>query len=73
MKYLKYFKTDVDRQNYFNSDEFVTPNVFYVEDADIVYYKPYVEQETDDSIITPLITLSSINSISTLCSPLDSK
>lgn len=41
MKYLKYFKTDVDYQNYFNSDDFVTPNVSYVEDTNIVYYKPY--------------------------------
>ena len=40
MKYLKYFKTDVDRQNYFSSDKFVTPNVSYAEDADIVYFKP---------------------------------
>ena len=47
MKYLKYFKTDVDCQNYFSSDKFVTPNVSYAEDADIVYFKPY----TDDLII----------------------
>ena len=40
MKYLKYFKTDADYQNYFNSDDFVTPNVSYVEDADVVYYNP---------------------------------
>ena len=40
MKYLKYFKTDVDCQNYFNSDDFVTPNVSYAEDADVMYYKP---------------------------------
>ena len=40
MKYLKYFKTDVDCQNYFNSDDFVTPNVSYAEDANIMYYKP---------------------------------
>ena len=40
MKYLKYFKTDVDYQNYFNSDDFVTPNVSYVEDTNIVYYNP---------------------------------
>ena len=40
MKYLKYFKTDADYQNYFNSDDFVTPNVSYVEDTNIVYYKP---------------------------------
>ena len=40
MKYLKYFKTDADCQNYFSSDEFVTPNVSYVEDADAVYFKP---------------------------------
>ena len=40
MKYLKYFKTDADYQNYFNSDGFVTPNVSYVEDADVVYYNP---------------------------------
>ena len=41
MKYLKYFKTDVDRQNYFSSDDFVTPNVSYAEDTNIVYYSPY--------------------------------
>ena len=47
MKYLKYFKTDVDCQNYFNSDEFVTPNVSYAEGSDTIYFKPY----TDDLII----------------------
>ena len=41
MKYLKYFKTDVDYQNYFNSGDFVTPNVSYVEDTNIVHYNPY--------------------------------
>ncbi len=41
MKYLKYFKTDVDYKNYFNSNDFVTPNVSYVEDTNIVYYNPY--------------------------------
>ena len=40
MKYLKYFKTDADYQNYYNSDNFVTPNVSYVEDTKIVYYNP---------------------------------
>ena len=40
MKYLKYFKTDVDCQNYFSSDDFVTPNVSYAEDTNIVYYSP---------------------------------
>ena len=43
MKYLKYFKTDVGRQNYFSSDDFVTPNVSYAEDTNIVYYSPYDE------------------------------
>ena len=47
MKYLKYFKTDVDRQNYFSSDKFVTPNVSYAEGSDTIYFKPY----TDDLII----------------------
>ena len=41
MKYLKYFKTDVDYKNYFNSNDFVTPNVSYVEDTNIVHYNPY--------------------------------
>ena len=41
MKHLKYFKTDVDYQNYFKSDDFVTPNVSYVEDTNIVHYNPY--------------------------------
>ena len=40
MKYLKYFKTDVDCQNYFKSDDFVTPNVSYVEGTNIAYYSP---------------------------------
>ena len=40
MKYLKYFKTDVECQNYFSSGDFVTPNVSYVEDTNIVYYSP---------------------------------
>ena len=46
MKYLKYFKTDVECKNYFSSDEFVSPNVSYAEDVDMVYCKPYVEKET---------------------------
>ena len=41
MKYLKYFKTDADYQNYYNSDDFVTPNVSYAEDTNIVHYNPY--------------------------------
>lgn len=40
MKYLKYFKTDVDCQNYFSSGDFVTPNVSYVEGSDTMYCKP---------------------------------
>ena len=38
MKYLRYFKKDIDYQNYFESDDFVTPNISYAEDTDIVYY-----------------------------------
>ena len=38
MKYLRYFKKDIDYQNYFDSDDFITPNISYAEDTDIVYY-----------------------------------
>ena len=39
MKYLKYFKTDVDYKNYFNYNDFVTPNVYYVEDVKLCVTK----------------------------------
>lgn len=38
MKYLKYFKKDIDYQNYAKSDNYIIPNVSYAEDTDVVYY-----------------------------------
>ena len=37
-KYLKLYKNDIDYQNYVKSDDYITPNVSYAEDTDIVYY-----------------------------------
>lgn len=38
--YLKLFENDIDYQNYVKSDDYITPNVSYAEDTDIVYYTP---------------------------------
>jgi len=46
MKYLKLYKNDSDYQNYVNSDDYITPNVSYAEDTDIVYYNPTEAKET---------------------------
>ena len=43
MKYLKLFKTDVDYQNYIESDDFIKPNVSYVQDTDNLYYNSRVD------------------------------
>ena len=42
MKYLKYFKTDADYQQY-ESEGILTPNVSFVEEPTSVFYNPYVE------------------------------
>ena len=42
MKYLKYFKTDADYQQYKN-DGILTPNVSFVEEPTSVFYNPYAE------------------------------
>ena len=43
MKYLKLFKTDVDYQNYIESDNCIKPNVSYAQDTDNLYYNPRVD------------------------------
>ena len=56
MKYLKLFKTEVDYQNYINSDYCIKPNVSYLEDTDNLYYNllinlPGNPPEDEDFII----------------------
>ena len=43
MKYLKLFKTNVDYQNYIESDDCIKPNVSYAQDTDNLYYNPRVD------------------------------
>ena len=43
MKHLKLFKTDIDYQNYINSDDCIKPNVSYTEDTDNLYYNPRID------------------------------
>ena len=43
MKYLKLFKTNVDYQNYIESDDLIKPNVSYAQDTDNLYYNPRVD------------------------------
>ena len=40
MKYLKKFKKDINYIDYINGSEYITPNVSYVIDNNIVYYQP---------------------------------
>ncbi len=56
MKYLKLFKTDIDYQNYIESDDCIKPNVSYSEDTDNLYYNPRIDlpdnpSEDEDFII----------------------
>ena len=44
MKYLKLFKTNVDYQNYIESDDCIKPNVSYAQDTDNLYYNPPVDK-----------------------------
>ena len=44
MKYLKLFKTDVDYQNYIESDDCIKPNVSYAQDTDNLYYNPRIDE-----------------------------
>ena len=43
MKYLKLFKTNVDYQNYIESDDCIKPNVSYAQDTDNLYYNPRID------------------------------
>lgn len=44
MKYLKYFKTEIERSDYKSSSNFILPNVNYVVESGSVDFNPYVPQ-----------------------------
>lgn len=44
MKHLKLFKTEADYQVFVESDSFVTPNVSFAEEENLVFYNPYEEK-----------------------------
>lgn len=42
MKYLKLFETEAEYTQFKDSEQFITPNVSYIENSDVVMYNPYV-------------------------------
>lgn len=42
MKYVNKFSTNADYQLFEDGDDYVTPNVCYVEEANVVIVKPYI-------------------------------
>ena len=58
MKYLKLFKTNVDYQNYIESDDLIKPNVSYAEDTDNLYYNPLIDLPDNPPVDKDLIILT---------------
>lgn len=56
MKYLKYFTNESDYQTFKDSEDYVLPNVSYVENSDIVMYNPYVEPASPNLVCTYNVT-----------------
>ena len=52
MKYLKYFTNASDYQTFKESEEYILPNVSYVENSDVVMYDPYVEPASPNVVCT---------------------
>ena len=45
-KYLKLFNQDAEYQAFKETEEYILPNVSYVEDINVVYYNPYTEAKS---------------------------
>ena len=55
MKYLKYFQKQTDYQSFITGDTFVTPNVSFAEEENLVFYNPY-EEPINPSVPNNVIT-----------------
>lgn len=44
MKYINKFSTNTDYQAFTNGDDYVTPNVCYIEETNGIIVKPYIPQ-----------------------------
>ena len=56
MKYLKYFEQASDYEAYKNGSNFITPNVSYVENSDVVMYNPYTAPASSIVVCTYNVT-----------------
>lgn len=56
MKYLKYFTNASDYQAFKESEDYILPNVSYVENSDVVMYGPYVEPASPNVVCVYNIT-----------------
>ena len=45
-KYLKKFNEDAEYQAFKESEEYILPNVSYVENNNVVYYNPFAEAKS---------------------------
>ena len=51
MKHLKLFNEDAEYQAFKETEEYILPNVSYVEGINVVYYNPYEENETESDAV----------------------
>ena len=51
-KHLKLFNLNNEYTSFLEGDEFITPNVSYVVENDIVYYNPYVESDSSYKMVS---------------------
>jgi hypothetical protein len=52
MKYLKLFEKQSDYQSFIESDEFVTPNVSFITEENMIFCNPYEEEILSTRVIT---------------------
>lgn len=45
MKYIKYFEQENEYNSFINSDEYILPNVSYVENSNVVNYNPHIVEK----------------------------
>jgi hypothetical protein len=55
-KYLKLFNQDAEYQQFKETEEFVLPNVSFVESDNVVYYNPYAEVQENRLVCTYNVT-----------------
>ena len=50
MKYIKRFKLESEYELYRSGEEFITPNVSFVDDYREVFFNPFYEEKTEGDV-----------------------